>query len=155
MNYDFESDRPIYIQLVEKLRTQIVSGELKKGEKMQSVRELAINAKVNPNTMQRALAELENEGLLYTERTSGRYVTTNEKLESFINELNKNEEIRIISFEWEMFMLFFFSDRKNKKTLLYAVHPLTLTLYDDRHDMREQYKDEIVSFIIDYIKEEK
>lgn len=80
MEYIFENDRPIYLQLVEKIRTQIVSGELKQGEKIPSVRELALIAKVNPNTVQKALAELEDEGLIYTERTNGKFVTTNNKL---------------------------------------------------------------------------
>ena len=75
MNYIFNDDRPIYIQLVEMLRIQIVSGKLKKGERIPSVRELALTARVNPNTMQKALAELEDEGLIYTERTNGKYVT--------------------------------------------------------------------------------
>lgn len=80
MNYIFNDDRPIYIQLVEMLRIQIVSGKLKKGERIPSVRELALTARVNPNTMQKALAELEDEGLIYTERTNGKFVTDDDKL---------------------------------------------------------------------------
>ena len=79
MEYIFDNERPIYIQLMEKIRLEIVSGKLKKGERMPSVRELAITMKVNPNTMQKALAELENERLIYTERTNGKFVTQNEK----------------------------------------------------------------------------
>lgn len=80
MEYIFENERPIYVQLVEKIRIEIVSGKLKLGQRIPSVRELAINARVNPNTMQKALAELENEGLIYTERTNGKFVTNDEKL---------------------------------------------------------------------------
>ena len=79
VEYIFDNERPIYIQLMEKIRLEIVSGKLKKGERMPSVRELAITMKVNPNTMQKALAELENEQLIYTERTNGKFVTQNEK----------------------------------------------------------------------------
>ena len=80
MNYIFDNERPIYIQLVEIIRIEIVSGKFKKGQRMPSVRELALIMKVNPNTMQKALAELENEQLIYTERTNGKYVTEDEKL---------------------------------------------------------------------------
>lgn len=80
MDYIFDNERPIYIQLVEKLRLQIASGKLKKGERLLSVRELALTARVNPNTMQKALVELEIEGLVYTERTNGKFVTTNQEL---------------------------------------------------------------------------
>ena len=80
MDYIFDNERPIYVQLVEKLRIEIVSGKLKSGERIPSVRELALTARVNPNTMQKALAELESEGLIYTERTNGKYVTDNKKL---------------------------------------------------------------------------
>ncbi len=80
MNYIFDNERPIYIQLVEIIRIQIVSGKFQKGQKIPSVRELALTMKVNPNTMQKALVELENEKLIYTERTNGKYVTEDESL---------------------------------------------------------------------------
>ena len=80
MEYIFDNERPIYIQLVEMIRIDIVSGNFKKGQKLPSVRELALTMKVNPNTMQKALAELEYEKLIYTERTNGKYVTEDEKL---------------------------------------------------------------------------
>lgn len=79
MNYIFDNERPIYIQLVELIRIDIVSGKYEKGSKLPSVRELALTMKVNPNTMQKALVELENEKLIYTERTNGKYVTEDEK----------------------------------------------------------------------------
>jgi len=80
VDYIFDNNRPIYIQLVEMLRIKIISGKLKSGERIPSVRELALTAKVNPNTMQKALAELEAEGLVYTERTNGKFVTNNQEL---------------------------------------------------------------------------
>lgn len=80
MEYVFDNERPIYIQLVEMIRIDIVSGKFKKGQKLPSVRELALMMKVNPNTMQKALVELEDEKLIYTERTNGKYVTADEKL---------------------------------------------------------------------------
>lgn len=75
MEWVFQNDRPIYAQLMEQIKRRIISGVYLPGEKMPSVRELAAEASVNPNTMQRAFAQLEQEGLLYTQRTSGRYVT--------------------------------------------------------------------------------
>lgn len=80
MDCIFDNERPIYIQLVEMIRIDIVSDKYKKGQKLPSVRELALTMKVNPNTMQKALVELENEKLIYTERTNGKYVTKDEKL---------------------------------------------------------------------------
>ena len=80
MDYIFDNERPIYVQLVEKLRIEIISGKLKNGERIPSVRELALTTRVNPNTMQKALVELENEGLVYTERTNGKFVTDNKEL---------------------------------------------------------------------------
>ena len=75
MEWSFNDGLPIYSQLIHRFKAAVASGELKPGEKLQSVRDLALEAKVNPNTMQRALSELEREGLLFTQRTSGRFVT--------------------------------------------------------------------------------
>ena len=80
MKFYFDNERPIYIQLVEQLRISILTSTFGIGEKIPSVRDLAMLAKVNPNTMQKALAELEEEKLIYTERTNGKYVTKDEKL---------------------------------------------------------------------------
>lgn len=80
LDYIFDNEKPIYIQLVELIRKEIVSGKLKVGERLPSVRELALTARVNPNTMQKALVELENEGLVYTERTNGKFVTNDREL---------------------------------------------------------------------------
>lgn len=79
MKFKFGNDRPIYVQLIEQLESEIVSGRMPPGSKLPSVRELAILAKVNPNTMQKALGELEELRLITTERTNGKFVTTSEK----------------------------------------------------------------------------
>ena len=75
MAWNLDSDRPIYAQLLERIELQIVSGTYGPGDKLPSVRELAAEASVNPNTMQKAFAELERSGLIVTKRTSGRFVT--------------------------------------------------------------------------------
>lgn len=75
MSEQFDTGRPIYAQLVERLKAKILAGIYPPGGHLDSVRDLAAAAGVNPNTMQRALAQLETEGLVYTERTAGRYVT--------------------------------------------------------------------------------
>lgn len=80
MNFTFDNNRPIYLQLVEQLELYIISGKIPPGERLPSVRDLAVLAKVNPNTMQRALAELEKSKLILTERTNGKFVTQNAKL---------------------------------------------------------------------------
>ena len=75
MAEQFDSGRPIYAQLVERLKAKILAGSYPPGGHLDSVRDLAAAAGVNPNTMQRALAELERTGLVYTQRTAGRFVT--------------------------------------------------------------------------------
>ena len=80
MDLTFENNIPIYIQLLEYIKIYLISGVFKSGEKLPSVREFAATFKVNPNTMQKALSELEDRNLIYTERTNGKYVTKDEKL---------------------------------------------------------------------------
>ena len=75
MPWDLKSDRPIYIQLIEEIQLRIFSGEYPPGSKLPSVRDIAQEASVNPNTMQRALSKLEEDGLVITHRTSGRTIT--------------------------------------------------------------------------------
>lgn len=93
MNINFNNNVPIYIQLLDYIKTYIISGEIKSGEKLPSVRELATLFKVNPNTMQKALIELEEEGLIYTERTNGKFVTNNQKI---IDKIKKDYAQNII-----------------------------------------------------------
>ena len=80
MPWDLKSDRPIYTQLIEQIELMICSGMYELGSKLPSVRDLAQEAAVNPNTMQKALAKLEEDELLYTNRTSGRFVTENSNI---------------------------------------------------------------------------
>lgn len=102
MPWSFNSTTPIYIQITEHIRLSIAVGEYKAGDKLMSVRELAAEAEVNPNTMQKALSELEREGLLCTRRTAGRFITDDssaiaslrkqlaeKQLSSFLNAMNK------------------------------------------------------------------
>lgn len=80
MDISFDNNIPIYVQLMEYLKIYLMSGVFKAGDKLPSVRDFAINFKVNPNTMQKALAELEEMNLIYTERTNGKFVTKDNKL---------------------------------------------------------------------------
>ena len=80
MEFTFDNNIPIYIQLLEYLKIYLISGVFKCGDKLPSVREFSTAFKVNPNTMQKALAELEEMKLIYTERTNGKFVTTDSKL---------------------------------------------------------------------------
>ena len=75
MPWDLDNNRPIYLQLMEKIQQDIISGVYHAGDRLPSVRELALEASVNPNTMQKALSELERSGLVHTQLTSGRFIT--------------------------------------------------------------------------------
>lgn len=80
MEWQIAAGRPVYLQLVEQLERAVVTGVYPPGERVPAVRDLAAQAQVNPNTMQRALAEMESRGLLVTQRTSGRTVTSDTAL---------------------------------------------------------------------------
>ena len=80
MDKKLQENMPIYVQIMNRVREAVAAGELKPGERVASVREMANDFEVNPNTMQRALNELEREGLLVSERTAGRFVTEDEAL---------------------------------------------------------------------------
>ena len=108
MEWKFRSDLPIYSQLVEQIKLGIVSAKLLPGERLMSVRDMATEAGVNPNTMQRALQELEREGMVYSQRTAGRFVTENmqvierakkrfaeEQIRSFLEAMKK------LGYQWE------------------------------------------------------
>ena len=114
MTWQFTDDRPIYIQLMEQIQLKIICGQYKVGEKLPSVRDLASEAAVNPNTMQKALSELERIGLVFSQRTSGRFITEDsnmvenmrkdlarEQIEKFLSNMekigfNKKEAIDLI-----------------------------------------------------------
>lgn len=93
MEWIFKEGLPIYTQLMEQVKLRIASGAFQPGQQIPSVRELAVDAGVNPNTMQRALAELEREGLLYSVRTSGRFITEDREL---LNDLQRSLGIGFI-----------------------------------------------------------
>ncbi|WP_295765803.1 GntR family transcriptional regulator [uncultured Oscillibacter sp.] len=80
MQWQFSNDAPIYTQLIWQVKVGIVTGAFPPGERLPSVRDLATEAGVNPNTMQRALAELERDGLVYSQRTAGRFVTEDDTM---------------------------------------------------------------------------
>ena len=80
MPWNLDSARPIYLQIIERAQMDIVTGQYQPGDKLPSVRDLAQEAAVNPNTMQKALSELERSGLIYSQRTSGRFITEDKEL---------------------------------------------------------------------------
>lgn len=94
MEWIFSNDMPIYGQIVEQVKKQIISGTLQPGDKLATVRDLAAEAKVNPNTVQRALAELERLGLVHAQRTSGRFITEDTTLIQSMKEEFAEEKIR-------------------------------------------------------------
>lgn len=94
MSWNLDNDRPIFLQIVEHLQNDIVSGTYQPGEKVPSVRELASQASVNPNTMQRALSELERTGLVHSERTSGRFITEDTSMIEGLKEELATEQIK-------------------------------------------------------------
>lgn len=93
MSWDFQNDRPIYAQIMLHIKLDIVSGKYAAGEKLPSVRELAAEAAVNPNTMQKAMTELERLGLVYSQRTSGRFITEDENMIQSIKQQLAQEQI--------------------------------------------------------------
>jgi len=92
--WSFSNDMPIYSQLVSQIKFAIASGELLPGDRMNTVRDLALEAGVNPNTMQRALQQLEREGLVYTQRSSGRFVTEDTALIRAAREALASEHVK-------------------------------------------------------------
>lgn len=103
LEFFFDNNRPIYIQLIEQLEEMIISGKLPPSSKLPPVRELAAMARVNPNTMQRALADLERRRLIYTERTNGKFVSKN--LARLVDSREKYIKERIADFVLEMHAL--------------------------------------------------
>ena len=94
MSWVLDLGRPIYLQIVERLELSIVSGQFKPGDKVPSVRELAVEAGVNPNTMQKAMVELERQGLVHSERTSGRFITEDEAMITQVREELAKKQIQ-------------------------------------------------------------
>lgn len=94
MPWNLSTDRPIYIQLMEHIQLLIISGYYKPGDKLPSVREFAAEASVNPNTMQKALSELERAKLIYTNRTSGKFITEDDSMIAVMKQSLAEEEVR-------------------------------------------------------------
>ena len=80
MPWNLDSSRPIYLQIIERVQMDIITGRYQPGDKLPSVRDLAQEAAVNPNTMQKALSELERSGQIYSQRTTGRFITEDKEL---------------------------------------------------------------------------
>jgi len=80
MPWNLDFSRPIYLQIIERVQMDVITGRYQPGDKLPSVRDLAQEAAVNPNTMQKALSELERSGLIYSQRTSGRFITEDKEL---------------------------------------------------------------------------
>jgi DNA-binding transcriptional regulator YhcF (GntR family) len=97
VNWSFQPDRPIYVQLIERIKLLIVSGAYPAGSRLPSVRDMASEASVNPNTLQKALSELEREGLVYTQRTSGRFVTEDENMIKQVKKELAIEQIELVT----------------------------------------------------------
>ena len=98
MPWEFQDHLPIYAQLMDTLKRRIVTGRYLPGEKLPSVRELAAEAGINPNTVQRAFSELEREGLIYTQRATGKYVTENaDEIKSARQALAKTQVAEFLS----------------------------------------------------------
>lgn len=94
MLWEFKDDRPLYIQIIDHIKLGIISGEYEPGSRLLSVRELAEEASVNPNTMQKALSELEREGLVYARRTMGRFITEDADMVNQIKESLAKEQVK-------------------------------------------------------------
>lgn len=91
MAWKFTSEKAVYLQIADRLTKSVLSGEFKPGEQIPSVRQLALEAAVNPNTVQHAFTELENNGLIISRNTVGRFVTENTAIiEECRNEMAKN-----------------------------------------------------------------
>ena len=95
MAWILDDSRPIYLQIEDLIKTNIIAGVYQPGQKLLSVRDLAAEAAVNPNTMQKALTELERSGLVYTQRTSGRFITEDVSKMTELKEQLAREQIQL------------------------------------------------------------
>ena len=118
MPWDLDNDRPIYLQLMERIQQDIISGVYSPGDKLPSVRDLAVEAAVNPNTMQKALSELERSGLVYAQRTSGRFITEDEQM---LREMKKEQASRHIHDFFEKMRSLGFGDEETLALIEEAV----------------------------------
>lgn len=92
MSWNFSDDKPIYVQIVDKIKLMIISGVYNCGDKLPSVRDMATEVGVNPNTMQKAFQELERTSVIYSQRTNGRFITDDTDLiEMLRNNIAQNQ----------------------------------------------------------------
>lgn len=94
MPWELDNDRPIYLQLMERIQRDIIAGVYQPDDKLPSVRDLAVEAAVNPNTMQKALSELERNGLVHSYRTSGRFITEDKTMLRKMKEQQASRQIK-------------------------------------------------------------
>ena len=94
MPWELDNDRPIYLQLMERIQRDIIAGVYQPSDKLPSVRDLAVEAAVNPNTMQKALSELERNGLVHSYRTSGRFITEDKTMLRKMKEQQASRQIK-------------------------------------------------------------
>ena len=94
MEFNFNNDTPIYLQIIEEIKNQIITKKYLPNDKLPSVREFSLMFKVNPNTVQKALNELEDMGLIYTERTNGKFVTVNEEMINSVRSKTIEESVK-------------------------------------------------------------
>ncbi len=98
MDWKFIEDKPIYLQIIEQIQTGILSDQFPPGSQLPSVRDLAVDAEVNPNTMQKALAKLEDSALIHSERTSGRFVTEDKvMIDKLRNDTARKHTLRFLA----------------------------------------------------------
>lgn len=121
--WEFNNDKPVYIQIMDEIKSRIISGEYVAGQRIPSVRELAEEARVNPNTMQKALFETEREGYIFSMRTSGKYIT---------NDTQKISELQSQTAEYETLL---FIKRMKKLGLDFVQIQETIKkLYDESNN---------------------
>lgn len=117
MSWKLNPDRPVYLQLIERITLDIIAGHYAPGDKLPSVRDLAQEAGVNPNTMQKALAEMERTNLVYSQRTSGRFITEDLSMIKDLKTQLASEQIRIFISKMEQMGL-------TKQEILYLIEKM-------------------------------
>lgn len=153
MAWIFNQDKPIYTQLIYRIKLGILSGEYVPGERLESVRELASTAGVNPNTMQKALAELESHNLLFSQRTSGRYITQNNEIIRKLRLEMASE--KIIEFVDEMKTLGFDLDELEKLVRKYHEEGIIYSKEDFMQiELEEKKPSTSIGNLEDILKEE-
>lgn len=141
MAWDFNDKEPIYLQIVKKIESKILSGEYKAGDKIESVRDLASIAGVNPNTMQKALLDMESLGLIITQRTLGKFITDNEEVISNLRKSRVDEKIDVFVSDVKDLgytveeVVPMISERTSKKEKIKTLAELVEEEKDERNDI--------------------